>query len=55
MTRPIGGYAHPIPPWRKRCGLISGHRQSASDSEPENLAETQGFEPWIQVLARMLP
>ena len=27
MTRPIGGYAHPIPPWRKRRGLISGHRQ----------------------------
>ena len=22
---------------------------------PGDLAETQGFEPWIQVLARMLP
>ena len=49
MSGPIGGYAHPIPPWRKRRGLISGHRYSASDSEPENLAETQGFEPWIRL------
>ena len=24
MSGPIGGYAHPIPPWRKRRGLISG-------------------------------
>jgi hypothetical protein len=23
--------------------------------EPNGMAETQGFEPWIQVLARMLP
>ena len=43
MSGPIGGYAHPIPPRRKRRGLISGHRHSASDSEPEKLAETEAI------------
>jgi hypothetical protein len=28
---------------------------SNSPLAPDSLAETQGFEPWIQVLARMLP
>jgi hypothetical protein len=36
------------PLWTFR-GIISGQSVGCSDSEPENLAETQGFEPWIRL------
>ena len=48
-SRPIAGRAHP------GKGPVDGERinfravDGALDSEPENLAETQGFEPWIRL------
>jgi hypothetical protein len=36
------------PLWTFR-GIISGQSVGCCDSEPENLAETQGFEPWIRL------
>ena len=36
-------------------GLSSESGDELRCKETTKLAETQGFEPWIQVLARMLP
>jgi len=40
---------------KRRAWRATAHKLPKIAKMPDSLAETQGFEPWIQVLARMLP